>query len=78
LLLSAPKGTRRITTAGAVILFPKFQSEVVWEMLRSTIWFLHKRVSQTVFEVHGIEMDEENYLKALSIPAPDISKREPG
>jgi len=78
LLLSAPKGTRRITTARAVKLFPKFQSEIVWEMLRSTIWFLHKRVSQTVFEVHGIEMDEENYLKAFSIPAPDFPNYESG
>jgi hypothetical protein len=78
LLLSAPKGTRRITTARAVKLFPKFHSEIVWEMLRSSIWFLHKRVSQTVIEIQGIEMDEENYLKAFSIPAPNISNREPG
>jgi len=78
LLLSAPKGTRRITTARAVKLFPKYQSEIVWEMLRSTIWFLHNRASQTIVEVHAIELDEENYLKAFSIPAPDISKREPG
>jgi hypothetical protein len=78
LLLSAPKGTRRITTARAVRLFPKFQSEIDWELLRSSIWFLLRRFSQTTFEVHGIEMDEENYLRAFSIPVLDTPEHEPG
>jgi hypothetical protein len=78
LLLSAPKGTRRITTARAVKLFPKFQSEIVWELLRSSIWFLHKRASQTIFEVNEIQLDEENYLKAFSISVLDTPEHEPG
>ncbi len=70
LLLSAPKGTRRITTARALKLFPKYQSEIDWQLLRTSIWFLLKRHSQT--EVTEIERDEELYLKAFSVPVEDI------
>jgi hypothetical protein len=40
LLLSAPKGARRITTSRSIKLFPKFSSGVVWEFLRESIWSL--------------------------------------
>ena len=33
LLLSAPKGTRRITTARGIKLFPKFQSGIAWALI---------------------------------------------
>jgi hypothetical protein len=38
LLLSAPKGTRRITTARAIKLFPKFQSDIAWALIKSSIY----------------------------------------
>jgi hypothetical protein len=49
-----------------VKLFPKYQSEISWELLRSSIWFLLNRHLQA--EVTGIEMDEEQFLKAFAIP----------
>jgi hypothetical protein len=36
LLLSAPKGTRRITTARSIKLFPKFNSGITWELIRES------------------------------------------
>ncbi len=39
LILSAPKGSRRITTARSIKLFPKFDSGISWELLKSTIWW---------------------------------------
>ena len=72
LLLSAPKGTRRITTARKIRLFPKFQSEISWALVRSSIWFLlavHRDAATErqceMFRVIGIELDEENYLRAF-------------
>jgi hypothetical protein len=38
LLLSAPKGSRRITTARSIKLFPKFNSGIAWELLKMSIW----------------------------------------
>jgi hypothetical protein len=73
LLLSAPKGTRRITSARSVKLFPKYQSEIDWELLRTSIWFLLQRVSRTAFDRNEIETepDEEGFLKAFSITLSD-------
>ncbi len=75
LLLSAPKGTRRITTARAIQLFPKFESEIPWALVRSSIWFLfevHRDAAterqREMFQVVGIETDEEQFLKAFAIP----------
>jgi hypothetical protein len=75
LLLSAPKGTRRITTARKIRLFPKFQSEISWALVRSSIWFLfavHRDAAmerqREMFQVVGIELDEESYLRAFAVP----------
>lgn len=75
LLLSAPKGTRRITCARTIRLFPKYQSEIAWQLLRSSIWSLlcDYRDAQIaaqgeLFQILTVEMDEENFLKAFSIP----------
>jgi hypothetical protein len=38
LILSAPKGARRITTSRSIKLFPKFDSGVAWELLKMSIW----------------------------------------
>ena len=72
LLLSAPKGTRRITTARALKLFPKYQSEIDWQLLRTSIWFLFNRHAQN--EGVEIERDEELYLKSFSIPVEDTNR----
>jgi hypothetical protein len=37
-LLSAPKGARRITSCRAIKLFPKFASDISWEFLHESIW----------------------------------------
>jgi hypothetical protein len=74
LLLSAPKGTRRITTARAVKLFPKYQSGIVWSLVRNSIWFLYwenLHPAECQFEMFGIvevETDEEQFLKAFAVP----------
>lgn len=74
MLLSAPKGTRRITAARSIKLFPKFKSGIVWELLRSSIWQalaeeqMHQWARQmNLGESIGIEMDEQNYLKAFYV-----------
>jgi hypothetical protein len=38
LLLSAPKGTRRLTTSRSIVLFPRFDSGVAWELQKQSIW----------------------------------------
>jgi hypothetical protein len=50
LLLSAPKGTRRITTARGIKLFPKFNSGIAWELIKSTIWWL---LAENRAQLHG-------------------------
>lgn len=53
LLLSAPKGTRRITTARSIKLFPKFDSGISWELIRESIWHLLTRHSAAAFARFG-------------------------
>jgi hypothetical protein len=72
LLLSAPKGTRRITTARSIKLFPKFKSGIVWELLRTSIWqelrdakmrdWSRQRV---LGQEIALDYDEETILKAF-------------
>jgi hypothetical protein len=78
LLLSAPKGTRHITTARAIKLFPKFNSGISWELIKSSIWHLLMEIrSKTgnfvrqgdLFRFIAMEFDEENYLKTFEIVA---------
>jgi hypothetical protein len=79
LLLSAPKGTRRITTARGIKLFPKFPSDIVWEVKKTSIYGLLVEVSMTdfrsqsdMFQTHTLKLqfDEEKYLKAFEMQAP--------
>jgi hypothetical protein len=74
LLLSAPKGTRRITTARAIKLFPKFKSEISWELLKESIWSALTAVRMTNFQLQkdlfrfiAFEFDEEKYLKKFEV-----------
>ncbi len=75
LILSAPKGSRRITTARSIKLFPKFNSGITWELLKSTIWwnFLENqmrdfKLQRGFFDASiSLEFDEENYLKAFHV-----------
>ncbi|MGA8089472.1 MAG: hypothetical protein WCA10_19520 [Terracidiphilus sp.] len=77
LLLSAPKGARRITTARSIKLFPKFASGIVWELLKSTIWWnlMENKMRDFKFQPTffdgfiSIELDEERYLKAFQLHA---------
>ena len=77
LLLSAPKGSRRITTARSIKLFPKFNSGITWELLKSTIWwnFLENQMRDFKFQRSlfdgsiSLEFDEEKYLKAFHVVA---------
>jgi hypothetical protein len=76
LILSAPKGTRRITTSRSIKQFPKFNSGIVWEFLRESIW--HLLASQNaaawdrqsdLFRYIFLHMDEESFLKAFELVA---------
>jgi hypothetical protein len=76
LLLSAPKGTRRITTARSIKLFPKFDSGISWELIRESIWHLLTRHSAAAFERQLdlfrfiiMHFDEEKYLNSFELVA---------
>ena len=76
LLLSAPKGTRRITTSRSIRLFPKFHSGINWEFLRESIWSLltaHRAANwerqEDMFRFTLLHLDEQGYLKAFEIVA---------
>jgi hypothetical protein len=74
LLLSAPKGTRRITTARAIHLFPKFDSGISWELLKESIWSALTAARMMNFEFQAdlfhfivLGFDEEKYLNKFEI-----------
>jgi hypothetical protein len=74
LILSAPKGTRRITTARSIKLFPKFNSGISWELLRESIWHLlmiHRSAEfgcqLDLFRTIVLQFDEEQFLKAFEL-----------
>ena len=74
LLLSAPKGARRITTSRSIKLFPKFKSEIVWEFLRESIWSLlatHRAANfnrqADLFHYTLLHSDEDGILKAFEV-----------
>jgi hypothetical protein len=82
LLLSAPKGTRRITTARGIKLFPKFVSDMAWEVLRRSIYGAlldesmrdyQPQVDMFQTSTLTLEFDEENYLKAFQRNAPILA-----
>jgi hypothetical protein len=74
LLLSAPKGNRRITTARSIKLFPKLDSGIAWELLKESIWSLFTAARMTNFTMQADffrfilpGFDEENYLNKFEI-----------
>ena len=74
LLLSAPKGSRRITTARAIKLFPKFNSGIAWELIKSSIWYMLQACRMRDFsfqpnlsEFISLEFDEEKFLRAFQL-----------
>lgn len=77
LLLSAPKGTRRITTARSIKLFPKFDSGISWELIRESIWRALEKCRMRdfserqgdLFRFIGMHFDEEKFLNAFEMIA---------
>jgi hypothetical protein len=74
LLLSAPKGTRRITTARSIKLFPKFDSGMVWELVKESIWSLLTaermkdfHLQKNMLEFISLGFDEENCLNQFEL-----------
>ena len=74
LLLSAPKGTRRITTARSIKLFPKVDSGIAWELLKESIWSLYATARMTNFTMQAdlfrfIEgkPDDKGYLNKFEV-----------
>ncbi|HUS20187.1 MAG TPA: hypothetical protein VMZ25_11110 [Terriglobales bacterium] len=65
LLLSTPKGTRRVTTSRNIQMFSKTDTGQTWKLLKTNIGFLYERIRDHVLEA---EADEENYLCFFSIP----------
>lgn len=79
LLLSAPKGTRRITTARAIKLFPRFASGIAWELQRASIWrcleqekMVNPGRQADLFSFITCRLDEENFLMAFELHLPPI------
>jgi hypothetical protein len=74
LILSAPKRTRRITCARSIKLFPKFDSGIAWELLKSSIWWnmaewrcrLGNRQSD-LFRYITFNVDEQGFLKCFEV-----------
>ena len=74
LILTAPKGARRITTSRSIRLFPKFASGIVWAFLRDSIWSLltaHRAntyaAQQDLLRRTMLYSDEEGFLKCFEI-----------
>lgn len=67
LLLSAPKGARRVTCSRGIHLFEKPESDSDWELLQSPISALFGAASPHVADVRH---DEENRLSGFSVPHP--------
>ncbi|MDR3713346.1 MAG: hypothetical protein P4L51_11055 [Puia sp.] len=74
LLLSAPKGTRRITSARSIKLFPKFDSGMVWELVKESIWSLltaermkNFHLQKNMLEFISLGFDEEKYLNQFEL-----------
>jgi hypothetical protein len=84
LLLSAPKGTRRITTARGIKLFPKFKSAIAWELQQYSIWraLERERMLQPgrqfdLFSFITLQFDTEQYLTAFEVHAPPLQPELP-
>lgn len=76
LLLSAPKGTRRITTSRSIKLFPKFRGEIAWLFHRESIWNMlaaHRAATcghqEDLFRFTILHPDEEGYLNRFEVIA---------
>lgn len=74
LLLSAPKGSRRITCARAVKLFPKYDSGIAWALLKSSIFhelaecrMRGHTLQKNFWEFLSVEYDEGRILKAFQL-----------
>ena len=85
LLLSAPKGSRRLCTSRSIKLFPKFDSEISWELLKSSIYHMlaENRIRDfslqpNLFEFISLEFDEEKYLKAFQLHTDGVREKESG
>jgi hypothetical protein len=64
LLLSAPKGARRVTTSRSIHLIEKKEPETPWVLLRTPISELHRRLFLIAIDVQD---DEEGILEGFSI-----------
>jgi hypothetical protein len=81
LLLSAPKGTRRLSTSRNIKLFPKWVGQrTAQEVVRQSIWGLigEQRMTRDFTEAQPalfgrpvvlLEPDEEGYLQAFEVQA---------
>lgn len=76
LLLSAPKGARRITTSRTVKLYPKLNSGIAWDFLRESIWNLlaaHRAATwdrqSDLFHFTLLRVDNEGYLNCFEVVA---------
>jgi hypothetical protein len=82
LLLSAPKGARRITSSRTIRLFPKFKPEFAWEFVRESIWDIlaaqnseRYALQRDLFRFRQLDLfrfipkkfDEEGYLTAFAV-----------
>jgi len=74
LVLSAPKGARRITCSRSIKLFPKFNSGITWEFLRESVWNLLAAqcaemwaLQRDLFRFILPKPDEEDFLTSFEV-----------
>jgi hypothetical protein len=70
LLLSAPKGVRRVTCSRGIVLLTKTASPLCWSLLKTTLQYLHSRLFRLVV---AVRYDEDGDLTSFVVK-PLISK----
>jgi hypothetical protein len=63
LLLSAPERSRRVTTSRSLHLIPKKNTEALWVLLKTNIFFLYSRFWRTA---ESVLLDEDGFLTSFS------------
>lgn len=66
LILSAPKGTRRVTTSRDIVIFPKGETGGMWSLVKASIGQLFEKSRIYVLTAQA---DEEGFLCFFQVPA---------
>jgi hypothetical protein len=72
LLLSAPKGVRRVTCSRGIVLLEKSSKSHTWSLLRTNISYLYSRL---FLLVSSLAYDEQNVLMSFVIRKNDFKMK---